>query len=199
MIGQYDFPGTLRMIRNLILTKLLFPQARIIRFPFDIRNKKSIRIGNNFTCGVGCRLEAHPGFQSKNNILLSIGSNVQINDYVHISAGQNVFIGDNVLIASKVFISDHNHGSYSGSGYQDSPDSIPQNRALHFSDVIIEDNVWIGEFVSILPGVRIGRGSIIGTMTVVTKNVPPDSIAVGSPAKVIKKFDYDTKAWKAIP
>lgn len=197
MIGQYNSLGTLRMILNFILTKLFFPKARIIRFPFDIRNQNWIEIGKGFTCGVGCRLEAHPGKHPKGN-LLTIGKNVQINDYVHISAGQKISIGDNVLIASKVFISDHNHGKYSGIGFQDSPESIPQNRDLHFSDVIIEDNVWIGEFVSILPGVQIGRGSIIGTMSVVTKNIPKNCIAIGSPARVIKKYDFKTCRWEAI-
>ena len=51
----------------------------------------------------------------------------------------------------------------------------------------IEDNVWIGELASILPGVTIGKGSVIGAATVVTNNIPPYSVAVGNPAKIIKK------------
>lgn len=198
MIGQYDFIGSFRMIRNYIFTKIFFHQARIIRFPFDIRNRDWIKIGNNFTCGVSCRLEAHPNNTERINKLLVIGDNVQINDHVHISAGSKIVIGDNVLIASKVFITDHNHGKYSGTDFQDSPESIPIKRELQFADVIIEDNVWIGEFVSILPGVVIGRGSIIGTMSVVTKSIPPFSIAVGSPARVIKEYDFISRSWKVI-
>ena len=60
---------------------------------------------------------------------------------------------------------------------------------------MLNSNVWIGEFVSILPGVTIGMGSIIGTMSVVTKSIPPYSIAVGSPAKVIKVYDFENKKW----
>jgi lipopolysaccharide O-acetyltransferase len=54
---------------------------------------------------------------------------------------------------------------------------------------IIEDNVWLGEFVSILPGVTIGKGNIIGANSVVTQDIPPYSIAVGTPARVAKRFD----------
>ena len=197
MIGQYDFLGSIRMIRNFLYTKTFFPQARIIRFPFDIRNKKWIQIGKNFTCGVGCRLETHPNKARKNDKLLIIGDDVQINDYVHIVSKEKVTIGNNVLMASKIFISDLNHGNYS-SEIQDSPDIPPNKRNLSTSPVIIEDNVWIGEFVSILPGVTIGFGTIIGANSVVSKSIPPYVIAVGSPAKAIKKFNFESQKWERI-
>jgi len=197
MIGQYDFLGSLRMIRNFILTKIFFPQARIIRFPFDIRNKKWIKIGKDFTCGVGCRLETHPNKTEKVSPLLIIGSNVQMNDYVHIVAKEKVIIGNNVLMASKIFISDLNHGNYT-SNFQDSPNLPPNKRTLSSAPVIIEENVWLGEFVSILPGVTIGKGTVVGANSVVSKSLPPNVIAVGSPAKPIKKFNFDTHKWEKI-
>jgi lipopolysaccharide O-acetyltransferase len=129
---------------------------------------------------------------------LYIGDNVQINDHVHIAAFNKVEIGNNVLIASNVFITDHNHGVYKGSDDDDSPDSLPNSRKIVSKEVIIEDNVWIGEFVSVLPGVRIGKGSIIGSMSVVTKDIPPNTIAVGSPARIIKKYDFNLKKWVPI-
>ena len=108
--------------------------------------------------------------------VLKFGNNVQINDYVHIGAVENITIGNNVLIASKVFITDHNHGCYNGE-IQDTPDSIVMKRKIYSNPVFIEDNVWLGEFVCILPGVKIGKNSIIGSMSVVTKNIPENSIA----------------------
>ena len=57
--------------------------------------------------------------------------------------------------------------------------------------VIIEDNVWIGQFATILKGVTIGKGSIVATRAVVTKDVPPYTIVAGNPAKVVKKIDID--------
>ena len=198
LLIRYGIIGILSLILDKINTKVLFNQARIIRRPYIIRGKKFISIGDNFTTGVGVRLEAVFHSIPKIKYTLTIGDNVQINDYVHIAALQNVYIGNNVLIASKVFISDHNHGVYSGSENDDNPNSLPDKRQIICSKVIINDNVWIGEFVAILPGVTIGKGSIIGSMSVVTKDIPPNSIAVGSPAKVIKQFNFSKDRWELV-
>ena len=194
MINTYGFLGLIQLIYFKIRTFFLFKNAKIIRFPIRIRGKKFISVGKGFTTGFNCRIDA---YSNKKEKVIYIGENVQINDYVHIGAIEKIEIGDNVLIASKVFITDHNHGSYSGID-NDSPFSIPKNRKLYSSKVVIEKNVWLGEFVSVLPGVRIGEGSIIGTMSVVNKNIPPFSIAVGSPARVIKKYNKDSKIWEKI-
>lgn len=180
---------------NLIRTKIMFPKARIIRFPFDGRGKKYMAISEGFTTGVGCRLEAYPEGENK---VLHIGRNVQINDYVHISAMVNVSIGDNVLIASKVFISDLNHGSYGAGDIHDSPNTPPNERKLYAKPVIIEENVWLGEFVSVLSGVTIGKGTIVGANSVVSKSLPPYVIAVGTPAKSIKKYNFNSERWEKV-
>ena len=193
MIERYGFLGFLKLLICVFRTKLIWPKARIIRFPFDLRGKKNISMSKGFTTGVGCRIEAYPQINSQKKIL-KIGKNVEINDYVHIAAGENISIGNNVLIASKVFISDINHGNYKGFN-QDSPLSNPSSRKLSTSAIIIKDNVWIGEGVCIMAGVTIGFGSVIGALSVVTKNIPDYSIAVGSPAKVIKEYDFAKEEW----
>jgi lipopolysaccharide O-acetyltransferase len=66
------------------------------------------------------------------------------------------------------------------------------------SPTVIEDGVYIGERVAVLRGVRIGRGSVIGTNSVVTRDIPPYSIAVGAPARVIRSFDVETGVWKSV-
>lgn len=195
MFKKYGLIGSIKLFISLLYTKLCYRNARLIRLPFDIRNSRYIQLGDNFTTGVGCRLEAYPETEKK---VLHIGKNVQINDYVHISAMEQVTIGDNVLIASKVFISDLNHGSYGAADIHDSPDSPPNGRKLYAKPVIIEENVWIGEFVSVLPGVTIGRGTIVGANSVVSRNLPPYVIAVGIPAKVIKKYNFVTASWEAV-
>lgn len=175
---------------------LIFPCARIIRFPFRIRGKKYIKIGKGFTTGYNCRIDAL-NINKSEKYLIEIGRDVEINDDVHIGATEKVIIGDNVLIASKVYISDHNHGNYKGNR-QDSPLIPPRNRKIHSSPVTIENNVWIGEHACVLQGVTIGEGAIIGAMSVVTKSIPAYSIAVGSPAKIIKKFNFTTNKWDNI-
>lgn len=198
MIGKYGFWGSVRLAKSLLYTKLFFPKAKIIRLPFDIRNRKNIEIGSNFITGYGCRIEAHPVLDTTKKIL-KIGDNVQINDYVHIACSESVYIGNDVLIASKVFITDLNHGNYSGAAAEhDHPESKPAERSLITRPVYIDDKVWIGESVCILPGVTIGRGSVIGSLSLVNRDVPPYSIAAGIPAKVIKKFNFDINQWERV-
>jgi lipopolysaccharide O-acetyltransferase len=194
---RYGFWGSLRLCRDLILTKILFSAARLVRYPVYIRGRQFISFGKDLTTGVGMRIDAFPVKDMKGKKVVTFGSNVEINDYVHIGAIESVVIGNNVLIASKVFISDHNHGSYSGV-HHSSPDSSPGDRPLFSKPVIIEDNVWLGESVMVLPGVVIGAGSIIGASSVVTKSIPPGCIAVGLPATVVKKYNSSTRQWETV-
>jgi acetyltransferase-like isoleucine patch superfamily enzyme len=164
-----------------------------------IRGLRRITLGANFYAGRDLWLEAvvtHGGRKFQPRIV--IGNNVAVNDYVHIAATNRIEIGNNVLMASKIYISDHNHGTYSGN-VQSSPD-VPPNERLVTNDmqVVIEDNVWIGEFVSILAGATIGKGSIIGANSVVTGTIPPYSIAVGTPARAIKRYDFASCSWVTI-
>lgn len=196
MYKRYGLIGIIKLIISLIYTKIFYHKARLIRLPFDIRNGHLIQIGIDFTSGVGCRIEAHAVKNNKKKCIL-FGSNIEINDYVHIAAGEQIRIGDNVLIASRVFITDINHGKYSGE-LQDNPNTIAKNRKLSTNPVVIENNVWIGESVSILPGVTIGENTIIGANSLVCKNIPKNVIAVGNPAKVIKEYNFTTNSWVSI-
>jgi lipopolysaccharide O-acetyltransferase len=157
-----------------------------------VRGKKHIVFGRRLTTGFDCRLDA---FSKTGKSCLMIGEDVQINDYVHIGAIERVEIGNRVLIASKVFITDHNHGYYGDKGEQSSPLEPPVKRKLSSAPVKIEDDVWVGEFVAVLSGVTIGKGAVIGAMSVVTKNIPSYSIAVGSSEKVIKLFNFQLNRW----
>ena len=196
MIRTYGFFGLIKLSIQKIRTIIFFSSSRLIRFPIIIRGKKYIDFGSKLTTGEGCRFEAYNNQKSKKSLIF--GKNIQLNDYVHITAMNNVVIGDNVLMASKIYISDCSHGFYSGEEMDSSPEQHPIDRSYNISEVIIEDNVWLGEFVSVLPGVTIGKGAIIGSNSVVTKDIPANTIAVGSPAKVIKKYNFETKKWEII-
>lgn len=180
----------------LIRTKLLFPKARLIRFPIDVRNKSGMQIGRGFTTGKNCRFEVENS--ERNKIRLSIGEGVQFNDFCHITATEKVSIGKNVLLASKVYISDCSHGSYGMNGIHSDPAQIPKDRPLITSAVTIEDDVWLGDGVCVLPGVTIGKGAIVGANAVVNKDIPAYTVAVGVPARSVKKFDFETKKWERI-
>lgn len=179
----------------LILTKLFYRPASLIRRPFYLRGKPWISLGKGFRTGYRCRIEAF-GDRNSHSIKIDVGENCHIGDNVHIAAIEKVRIGDNCLLASHIFISDSSHGSYHGEA-QDSPASRPEERKLVSSPVSIGNNVWIGENVSVLMGARIGDGCIVGAGSVVTKSFPDNCIIVGSPAKIIKRFDQTTETWVA--
>jgi len=196
MISSYGFIGLVRLAKNWFLTLIFFPNARIVRFPIYIRGRSFMKLGDDLTTGVNVRLDAFA--PHKKNHVLFIGSHVQINDSVHIAAIESVVIGDHVLIASRVFISDHNHGNYQVQDDFSGPETPPADRPLSSRPVRIGNNVWLGEQVCILPGVTVGDGSIVGAHSVVTRDIPPNTIAAGNPARVIRVFDTSTKIWRKI-
>ena len=132
--------------------------------------KKFIRIGK------GCTIQTNVNFGSGSNI--SIGNMCQINERVYIQSGT---IGNFVLIAPNVSILGKFHN------YTDTNIPMALQGIGKSAPSIIEDDVWIGRNVVIMPGLVIGKGSIIGSNAVVTKNIEPYSIVGGVPAKLIRK------------
>lgn len=158
-----------------------------LRLPFTKHGLKYVSIGNSFAAGQRLKLRViyDWGDQIFDNPHIIIGNNVSFQSDCHISAINSVIIDDNVLIASFVYISDHAHGDATYQMMTVPPLTRP---LISKGGVHICKNVWLGEKVTVLPGVTIGEGSIIGANSVVTKDIPPYSLAVGSPAKVIKNF-----------
>ncbi len=189
LFRSYGAYGFLRLAIDVAWTRFCFPSARVVRRPFYIRGIKGIDFGHGFTSGPGLRIDA-----LSPTARISIGANVQVNNNVHIAAIDRVAIGNGVLIASNVFIADHNHGSYAGRDQSD-PTVPPAQRRLSTAPVDIGDDTWLGEHACILPGVVIGRGVVVGAGSVVTAALPDFVIAVGSPARIIKRFDFQSKVW----
>ena len=111
---------------------------------------------------------------------VTLGSFVKLQRLITIHARERIDIGDRSRIAEMVTIRDHNH--------VEMPGAPGERSGFHAVPVTIGRNVWIGAKATIMPGVTIGDNSIIGANAVVTKDVPPNSVAVGVPAKVIKTF-----------
>ena len=154
---------------------------------YKIVNPQYISLGNGFYSLWNLRIEAIDNYRGQ---LFSpeivIGSNVQFHSDIHIGAIDKVVIGNDVLLASRIYISDHVHGEINSNDMS----IVPADRIITTKGpVIIEDNVWIGEGVTILAGVTIGKNSIIGANAVVNKSVPANCVAAGVPARVIKRFE----------
>ena len=198
LTNKYSLAELFKMMFWLIRTKLICYNARLIRFPFVIRGGQHIDLGTSLTTGVGCRLEAFATDDNSAEKKIRFGHDVQINDYVHISAIEKVEIGDNVLMASHVYISDNSHGIYSGGVNESSPLTPPKDREYITAPVRIGKNVWLGEGVIVMPGVEIGDGCVIGAHSIVNKSIPANCIAVGAPAKVVKVYSFEEKCWKRI-
>ncbi|MNL06255.1 Maltose O-acetyltransferase [compost metagenome] len=102
-----------------------------------------------------------------------------------------VSIGNHVMLAQNIVVSGLNHG-------YELVDVPPSEQKTITKPIVIGDNAWIGANCVITAGVTIGKHAIIGAASVVTKDVPDYSVAVGNPARVIKKYDFDTKTWVKI-
>jgi len=122
---------------------------------------------------------------------LQIGKNCAIGDYSHIVAVQSVVIEDNVLIANKVYISDNIHT------FADVSKPVINQDVQFKKAVRIKEGAWLGENVCVI-GASIGKNAVVGANSVVTSDIPDFSVAVGSPAKVIKKYDFETGIWVSV-
>ena len=164
-----------------------FGEKAIINYPFDFVGRKYISIGNNTCIGKRGSLTA---WNNENGDLffpeIIIGNDVSIGDDCHITAINKINIGNNVLIGKKVTITDNSHGKSEHRILSIAPNLRP---LYSKGEVVIENGVWLGDKVTILAGVRIGKNAIIAANAVVTKDIPANSVSGGVPAKTIKMFE----------
>jgi len=119
--------------------------------------------------------------QIKNPQNVTVGANCYFGDDVQLYAWhESITIGDNVLIAADAKIITRKHGFAN-------PDLPMSDQGYTNAPVVIEDDVWVGFNVVVLPGITLGRGSIIGAGAVVAQDVEPYSVMGGVPARLIRK------------
>jgi len=154
-------------------------------------NQSHVYIGDNTVILKNSRIQLYPERVEKEpNIYIGNGCYLGFN--LTLLAGGDITIEDNVLMASNVMISSENHGI--------NPElSIPyMEQKLIGKEVVIGEGTWLGEKVCVMPGVHIGKKCIVGAGSVVTKDIPDYCIAVGSPARIVKKYDFDEHEWKRV-
>lgn len=156
-----------------------------------IEGAENISVGDNTWFGRGSEiilLKSH--FQQNLQSTLILGDHVRATARCRITCAEKIIIEDDVLIAPDVFITDHEHGldpTVEG-GYS------PQE--IRTDCVKISKGVWLGQRVCVLSGVTIGQHSIIGANSVVTHDIPEYCIAVGCPARIVKRYNIAKKEWE---
>lgn len=175
---------------------IIGPEAMII-----IEKNGSLAIGNHFTMEKHCIIRTSKKWTIGDSVYISNGTSVFsrergtegeffVGQGSHIANGcvidisGNLSIGNNVALGSNCTIYTHNHK------YDDNSAVAAWKAGIIIKDVVIDDGAWIGSNVTILPGVRIGRRSVIAAGSVVTKDVEPESLYGGNPARLIKKINY---------
>lgn len=167
--------------------KQIGKHTRFITLPQELRLGKCIEVGTYCRMGRHLLLRCYDSSTSRPSLI--IGDRVNVGDYSTLSCCNKIVVGNNVRMGRMVMITDNSHG------HTNSIKELllnPIDRPLvSKGPVIIEENVWIGEKVSIMANVTIGKGSIIAANAVVTKSVPPYSIVGGCPARIIKTITPD--------
>ena len=160
--------------------------------PFHSNDVSRVYIGAHCCINENSWIDCVKGYAGRtfNQSRIDIGDGAYIGNRAHIIACLHMRIGRNVVLADGVYITDNLHG------FEDVTVPVMQQPLVCPGEVVIDDEVWLGEGVCVLPNVTIGRHSIIGSNSVVTKDIPAYSVAVGVPAKVIKYYDFDARQWK---
>lgn len=195
ILYSYDTSYKLRQLKNLLyslwICHFLSSVGNNSRIYYPCKlwggGSKRIHIGEGTTiqghCILGCWIKyAGDSFTPS----IKIGDNCNIGEHTHITAINKITIGNGLLTGHYVYIGDNSHGGFS----VEEAKIPPIRRKLQSKgEVVIGNNVWIGDKATILAGVHIGDNVIIGANSVVTHDIPSNCMAAGMPAKVIKQLE----------
>lgn len=165
-----------------------FGKKSLIYRPLKLLGMNNIWIGHHVIISEFAWLQATP-LVAGCHPRIEIGNGSYIGHFSHIVAVDKIIIGSDVLIANKVYISDNTHG------YEDTQYSVIDQPVKYLSQVSIGDGSWIGENVCI-SGAKIGIHCVIGANSVVRCDIPDYCVAVGSPARIVKKYNLKSNVWE---
>lgn len=160
-------------------------RSRIVN-PLRIDGVENIYVGDSVLVQDSTWLAAEP--LTGRNVQLVLKDGVTIGHYNHIYATESIVIEKDVLTADKVYISDNLHS------YEDVTLPVIKQTIKQCQPVVIGEGSWIGENVCVI-GARVGKHCVIGANSVVTKDIPDFSVAVGAPARIIKCYNTEKRAW----
>jgi lipopolysaccharide O-acetyltransferase len=166
-----------------------FGAHSLIELPVRLNGERHIAIGADVFIGAGSWLQvlgaASPERESP---VIRIGNGTSMSGICVLSAAQGIWIGEKVLMARNVYIADHGHA------FADLGTPVIDQGIRNVQPVTIGDGAWLGQNVFVGPGVHIGRGAVVGANSVVLRDVPEHSVAVGTPARVIRSLASESVA-----
>ena len=121
-----------------------------------------------------------------------IGNSVLIGPYCTLGCSNEIIIEDNVMLGPHVHITDRNHT------FEDVTLPINKQPAISMGPVIIKSGSWLGYGCQIMPNVTVGKHCVVGAGAIVTRDIPNYSVVVGMPARIIKKYNFETSQWEKI-
>ena len=158
-----------------------FGRRSVLEPPLRLQGERRIAIGSGVFVGANSWLQTvAPGAE----IAIVIGDGTSIAGNCVISAARSVVLGRKVLVARGVYISDHSHA------FDDPTLAVLDQGIDGVKPVEIGDGAWLGENVVIAPGVTIGKGAVVGANAVVLESVPDFTVAVGIPARVVRRIEF---------
>jgi acetyltransferase-like isoleucine patch superfamily enzyme len=157
-----------------------FGSRTVLQPPIRLAGEGRIAVGSDVFVGAGSWLQVLGG--ETEDVALSIGDGTSIAGNCVLSAASSIRLGRRVLIARGVYVSDHIHA------YEDPSQAVLDQGIERVEPVEIGDGAWLGENVVVCPGVRVGKGAVVGANAVVLEDVPDHALAVGVPARVVRRF-----------
>lgn len=165
-----------------------FGRGVYVVFPAAIEGAERISLGDHVYVGSGTYLAATPHTVAS-SCRLNIGNGTKLGRFNHVYATRRIDIGRNVLTASGVYIADNTHV------YQDPREPILRQAVKQLSDVTIGEGAWLGHNACVL-GASVGAQSVVGANAVVTRSIPDHCVAVGAPARIVRRYDHTIQAWR---
>jgi acetyltransferase-like isoleucine patch superfamily enzyme len=160
--------------------------------PIRFNGLHRIQVGEGVNIERHCWIQTIGSSADDQEVKLVIGARASIGMGASISAARRVTIGEDVLFARNVYISDHAHA------YEDIKVPIMRQGITEPKPVTIGRHAWLGQNVVVLPGVSIGEHCVIGANSVVNASIPDYCVAVGTPARVVRRYNAETRAWESV-
>ncbi len=156
--------------------------------PLEWFGLKRMSFGDHVDIGYKSWLSVLPPTEDRPAPALVIGDGTRLGNFNHIIAAGKITIGKDVLTADHVYIADNTHD------YSDPDTPVIRQKILSLKETSVGDGCWLGENVCVF-GARIGKHCVIGANSVVNHDIPDYCVAAGSPARIIRRYDLETKQW----